>query len=177
MKRNTNKQHTITKYPPWNYVNGCYTKDEWTDYSCVGLIFDNEKFTLEEYLLVEQRYINVILNILEELGCPFLRVRNLWNNWSESIKESENPNIDLPLLRFAQSIKKRKRIDKINYDKIIKLSLRGYLDIVLENNKYEILIEFGYDYYMYVDCKLTKSHLKEIVENEGLYLDSRAGRL
>mgnify|MGYP002520420312 CR=1 FL=1 len=56
------------------------------------------------------------------------------------------------------------RIDKINYDKIIKLSLRGYLDIVLENNKYEILIEFGYDYYMYVDCKLTESHLKEIVE-------------
>ena len=51
------------------------------------------------------------------------------------------------------------------------------MDIVLENNKYEILIEFGYDYYMYVDCKLTKSHLKEIVENEGLYLDSRAGRL
>ena len=102
----------IVKYPPWNYVNGCYTKDEWTDYSCVGLIFDNEKFTLEEYLLVEQRYVNVILNILEELGCPFLRVRNLWNNWSESIKESEFPNIDLPLLRFAQSIKKRKRIDK-----------------------------------------------------------------
>ena len=30
---------------------------------------------------------------------------------------------------------------------------------------------------MYVDCKLTESHLKEIVEKEGLYLDSRNGRL
>lgn len=79
-------------------------------------------------------------------------------------------------MRFAQSIKKGKRIDKVNFDKIIKLSLRGYLDLVLENNKYEILIEFGYDYYMYVDCKLQKKWLMDIVEKECLYLDSQSGQ-
>ncbi len=99
MKRNTNKQHTITKYPPWNYVNGCYTKDEWTDYSDIGKIFDDKLFTLEEYLLVEQKYVNVILTILDELHCKYIRLDRWFKNDAEDIKESRFPNFEYPSLK------------------------------------------------------------------------------
>ena len=59
MKRNILKMHEIVKYPPQNYINGIYEKDEWTDYSDIGKVFDDKLFTLEEYLSVEKKYINV----------------------------------------------------------------------------------------------------------------------
>ena len=52
MKRNILKMHEIVKYPPQNYINGIYEKDEWTDYSDIGKVFDDKLFTLEEYLSV-----------------------------------------------------------------------------------------------------------------------------
>ena len=43
----------IVKYPPWNYVNGCYIKDEWTDYSDIGKIFESaEKLLNQDEMLL-----------------------------------------------------------------------------------------------------------------------------
>lgn len=39
----------IVKYPPWNYVNGCYIKDEWTDYSEFWFRLKNKKWYLYFY--------------------------------------------------------------------------------------------------------------------------------
>ena len=163
----------IVKYSPWNYVNGSYIKDEWTDYSDIGKVFDDKLFTLEEYLLVEQKYVNVILTILDELHCKYIRLDRWFKNDAEDIKESRFPNVDYPLLRFAQSQKRGNRIDRVNIDKIIRLILRNYLGARLRNKKSKLLIEFGWDFYMYVQCELKEKRLREIVEKEGLYLDPR----
>lgn len=88
----------IVKYSPWNYVNGCYIKDEWTDYSDIGKVFDDKLFTLEEYLLVEQKYVNVILTILDELHCKYIRLDRWFKNDAEDIKESRFPNFEYPSL-------------------------------------------------------------------------------
>ena len=63
--------------------------------------------------------------------------------------------------------------DRVNIDKIIRLILRNYLGARLRNKKSKLLIEFGWDFYMYVQCELKEKRLREIVEKEGLYLDPR----
>lgn len=169
--------HEIVKYPPQNYINGIYEKDEWTDYSDIGKVFDDKLFTLEEYLSVEKKYINVILKILEELNCTYIRLDRWFKNYAEDIKDSRFPDVDYPLLRFAQSLKRGKCINKINIDKIIKLILRNYLGARLRNKKKKLLIEFGWDFYMHVQCELEEIRLREIVEKEGLYLNPRQKRI
>ena len=55
--------HEIVKYSSENYgENGVYTKDEWTSRSDIGTVYEGKTFTLEKYLDVEQRYINVVLS-------------------------------------------------------------------------------------------------------------------
>lgn len=57
--------HEIVKYSPENYdENGVYTKDEWISRSDIDTVYEGKPFTLEEYLNIEQRYVNVILSII-----------------------------------------------------------------------------------------------------------------
>ena len=54
----------ISKYNPKYRVNGAYVKEEWTDYSDIGNIFDGHVFTFEDYLKMELNYLNAIYNII-----------------------------------------------------------------------------------------------------------------
>ncbi len=54
-------QYRVTKYnPKYRDSNGHYHNDEWTSFSCVG-----EEVALEEYLKVENSYIQSAVNFLE----------------------------------------------------------------------------------------------------------------
>ena len=69
--------HEIVKYSSENYgENGVYTKDEWTSRSDIGTVYEGKTFTLEKYLDVEQRYINVVLSIMDVTNCSTTVQRN-----------------------------------------------------------------------------------------------------
>ena len=69
--------YRISKYNPKNRIDGVYTVDEWTDYSDIGMIFDGKVFTEQEYLEMENRYINCILDIYKICAIDAVEITDL----------------------------------------------------------------------------------------------------
>lgn len=169
--------HEIVKYNPKYYdVNGTYKADEWTSISDIGKSYNGKIFTLDNYLLVEQRYIDVILLIMSKLNCKYLTIKYLEadkNDVAEQIKSSKDFIRDSLLIQNLFQLHEGKRIYYKNLHNVIRLSLREYIYIVLFNKQKKLKIEFGYDYYLYVSCNLNSRTLYDLVNNVGLYLDPR----
>ena len=138
--------YKITKYnPKYRDEKGCYTLDEWIYFGQVGKIINDKKFTFHEYLNTENKYVESIKIILEELEINELRLLNL-NTTSPFLNSSEN------LLGIENFNIKYLIEDKILtlelIETIIRANLREFIECELFNIK--IRIKFGFDYYMYV---------------------------
>lgn len=60
-------QWRITKYNPiFRNENGHYLLDEWICPSEIGKVLNGDLFTLENYLLIENAYIETIIEFLNE---------------------------------------------------------------------------------------------------------------
>ena len=168
--------HEIAKYNPSNYADGIYTVDEWTSMSDVGKCYHGIMFALEDYLKVEQQYLDAVLSILCATGCKYMSIQYLEadrNLVEEQIKSSKNYNSDAPLLKSLPKLQVNKRIGLQEIDQIIRLNLREYIYAVLVNKKHQLKIEFGYDYYLRVCTALDDATLRSIVGGAGLFLDPR----
>lgn len=169
--------HEIVKYNPVYYdKNGVYTIDEWTSRSDAGKCYNGKTFTIEEYLKVEQQYIDALLSIMDAAKCTYMTISYLEadNDYIvDRIKSSKFHNIDLPLLQSLPLVAKGKKIHYKKIDNLIRLALREYLYVVLCNNKHNLQVDFGYDYYMKISSSLSNTVLQEKVNKVGLYLDPR----
>jgi hypothetical protein len=155
--------YRITKYnPKYRDENGYYTLDEWIYFGQVGKVINGNKFTFQEYLKNENKYVESIKIILEELEINELRVLNL-NTTNPFLNNSEN------LLGVENFNVKDLIEDKILtwelIETIIRANLREFIGCELFNKK--IRINFGWDYYMYVltDIELNLS-IKKIEDIE-----------
>lgn len=169
--------HEIVKYCPQKYdPNGVYTADEWTSRSDVGKYYDGKLFTLEDYLDVEQRYVAVVLSVMEAAKCEYLTIKYLEadkNYIADRIKSSKFYNIDSSLLKSVPLLEEKRKIYDKEIPDMVRLALREYAYVVLCNKGRELVIEFGYDYYLKIMCSLNNETLRNIVQREGLYLDPR----
>ena len=169
--------HEIVKYNPVYYdKNGVYTIDEWTSRSDVGKCYNGKTFSIEEYLKVEQQYIDVVLSVMDTAKCAYMTINYLEADKDyivDRIKSSKFYNIDFPLLLSLPLVAKGKKIYYKKIDNLIRLALREYLYVVLCNNKHKLQIEFGYDYYMKISSSLSNTVLQEKVSKVGLFLDPR----
>ena len=95
----------IVKYSPQYYnIKGIYTKCEWTERDDVGLIFDNHLFTIEEYLLMEQKYVNAVLKIMELLKLILVKVvQNNYLGTYEDIRKLYDL-IELPIYIYNNEV-------------------------------------------------------------------------
>lgn len=168
--------HCIVKYRPSLYDDdGIYTSDEWISISDIGNSFDGKELTLEEYINVENRYVNTILDILSRIGAKYLTIGYLELN-DESLEKSlasDLTSANAELRIFAKGLKSGQRIGVDKVPLIIRLCLREYIYAVLVNLKLNLQIEFGYDYYMYVHTLLNMNELHEIASSHCLYLNPR----
>ena len=136
----------ITKYNP-KYRNelGHYKKHEWTSVSGIGEVFNGEVLCADEYLRVENLYIDAVLEILECNGIDKLTVNSLEKH--RSMKWEIKPNKNLKRIRWR--IKSNDNIQKDDLSDVIKLILREQFWCHLEHEN-KMFVHFGYDYYMYV---------------------------
>ena len=52
----------ITKYnPQYRNASGFYLKNDWTSFSDMGKIFDEEELTFKKYLIIGNYYIETII--------------------------------------------------------------------------------------------------------------------
>lgn len=170
-------KYEIAKYNPIYYdMEGYYNHDEWTNICDVGKSYENKVFTIYEYLDIELRYINTIIDIMKFVGSKFLTIQyfELDKKHAEKlILNSRFSYYDLPLLHYVQTFNKNKHITMKMIAPIIKLCMRDYLYVILVDRKHRLKIDFGYELYLRLECCIDKKVLDHIVQYNGLYLNPR----
>lgn len=150
------RTHEIVKYPPEGYDdNGVYCRDEWTDFSDIGKAFGGVVLTREDYLEVENRYVECAVEIIEASQCKYMTIGYVADYQNKGYRYK----------------------DRINGDQlrdVLRDILRNETWCVLVNLKHKVQIDFGWDYYMHVICPLEETRLRRIVESHNLYLNPRS---
>ena len=170
--------YEIVKYSPDGYdSNGCYQKDEWTSIADIGCSFHGQIFTFEEYVQVEDCYVNLIMEIIKVIGVKYLTVGYLESS-SEAVAEwySKTPfkAENARLYTFAKTLHQGQRISMTNIPLVVKLCLRECLYAVLVNLKHNLQIDFGYDYYMHIHTQVDEKILQEIASRNKLFVNPRS---
>ena len=152
----------ITKYDPKNRdADGIYLKDEWTDHSDIGQIFEGKQLTFAEYLAIETKYIQAVLLFMECLGIETLKVTKLIHR----ARYQKKALID------------GKRIINdtyYNYEMItflIQSMLRNKFGCILESEN--MRVRFYDDYYMTLGCTMPCSSTIKQIENMGLFVEKK----
>ena len=160
------KTKSITKY---NSVNrnehGEYIKNEWTSYSDIGKKFDGVIFTKEEYIKIENLYINAIRLLYEELTIDLIEVLNLKRIHSNNIITDKN------LLKIYNTVEVGNHDIKL-LSELVKLNLREYIhcDILIDKET-NTIVRFGYDYYMYVNSDFNLDNVFDQINKMGLFVE------
>lgn len=173
-----NTTNAIVKYKPFFYnEKGIYTKKEWISRYDIGLKFDNQIFTIEEYMVMEQKYVDVVLKIMELEDCKYMTIAHIGDSLSSSknsLKEmlvGQFSEYDKNLCDFFISIHEGQRLGVEQVAKLVRLNLRELTYTDISNESRHLEFHFGYDYYMYCNTRLSKDALKLEVEQLGLYLN------
>lgn len=140
--------YRISKYDHKYRVGAKYLRNEWTDYSDIGKVFENRVLTEQEYFFVEQNYISCIVNILQTAGIESLSVKAL-----EEYTTVVWQNNQWLLIEDLSSI--------------FRDCLRNKCWCRLENNN--TYVHFGYDYYVYVGVDLPFEKVTEICQKHNLF--------
>lgn len=149
----------VTKYDPANRdANGRYLDDEeWTCFSEIGA-----KLGLEEYLEIEDKYLNAIMIFMAEMRLNGTYVTGL-EYWPD---EDECPTIQA----FLSKIRNGSYITVQEVQELAKLILRNVVWCKLEF-KHQFFVHVGYDYYMYIGASKNCRKAVEVVRESGLFVE------
>ena len=125
--------------------------DEWTSFSDIGKIFNNKVLTMDEYLLIENKYLKFIEDLLNECNVKQLTIK--------SIEFIEKTNW-----------KKGQKLNNKEIIKICKDSLREKCWVYLKSKN--LNISFGYDYYLFIETSYDYDDIKSIISFNGLYINN-----
>ena len=162
------KRFRITKYnPAFRNESGEYLLDEWTSIYDIGKSFHEGILKELEYMQKEESYLRAIMLLLNENDiqqmCIVQLEKYIDENFFDSISEEEQiliQNIEVNML--------------VTIDKIMSLSrmiLRELIWAKFETLDREFVLEFGYDYYMYVSCEKISDERKEDILKLGLFVE------
>ncbi len=151
------RSHEIVKYRPEYYdEDGHYQKDEWTSFEDVGSEYDGKIVTIDDYLEIENRFIDITHAIIEESRCEFVTLGYVEQYRSKAVKEG-------------------KRVHVPHLDYCLRLALRGEAFIVFINRSRGVQFDWSSDcLYMHLYCRIPLNRLRSIVESRGLFLDPRS---
>jgi hypothetical protein len=138
----------VTKYnPEFRLLDGSFGPEEWTSVADVGKVFCGRTFTLSDYLVAEDAYVEAVRLFLAESGERCLRVAGL---------ESYGSNCELlpralveETKKHSSSVKDAQNVRGEDLEWIVRLVLRDAIWCRLEGAT-GFYVHFGYDYYMYV---------------------------
>lgn len=150
----------VSKYDlKYRDENGFYQREEWISYHDIGREFLGEVLTEEQYLAVENNYLNVIRMLYEIYPSLVLHINGL-----ELFDEDDD--------RWHEN----DAITKEKVDKLARAVLREELwcELIDEN----VEVHFGYDYYMYIVFKTNYSirtviNFLKYIRRNNLFVEKR----
>lgn len=162
----------ITKYnPKYRNEKDEYQKDEWTSCHDIGKLYDGKEFTVDDYMAVENAYIDTVLSFVNGVNIKTLTVKYLEKHNDNNIKFHK-----IPLIYTEEMIELFKRVHEgtvleiRDIGHLCRLVLREQLWCKLENDN-KMFIHFGYDYYMYIGCLSKPKRVINLIEKIGLFIE------
>ncbi len=146
------KCYRVSKYNPiYRDANGVYHREEWTSYSDIGKIFNGEMFDIEQYCVVEQRYLSFVKDVLNIINPDTITVIKL-ENYSQTIWKN--------LLT----------ISKNEFEFLVQDCLREkcWCEIVADF----FVLSFGYEFYLYIQTALSENSINEIAALNHLFVEN-----
>lgn len=155
--------YRVTKYnPKYRNDEGHYLKDEWFLYSQIGEKFEEGVLTLEQYLKVENAYVEAIILFMECLGIDTLYVTALEKN----VKPRRNK---LFSLEFFNNLKVGDALNKEVIKLVARMVLRDHIWCKLEAQ--DMYVHFGWDYYMFIGSAKVCTNAIRSIEKSGLFVE------
>lgn len=158
--------YRITKYDPKKRNSqGYYQPDEWISIHDIGTIYEGEKFTLDEYLKVEDAYVEAIMIFINFLGLNTVTLIDYEKH------KLFLPNLLTPeLFNAYETSKPGEEVSKEKIPYLARLALREDIYCVFKND--DIFIRFDFDYYMFIGSSkpLPRKLIKKI-ESLGLFVE------
>lgn len=149
-------EYRITKYNPIFRVNGIYTRDEWTELSDVGMVFNGQKLTVGECVAVLSNYVHCLMEIAAAAQVSEFVVSDV------EIYEKKYRKIFH--LRNGESVSQQR----------LRLILMGCLQSMIwcRLSGRNAFIHFGYDLYVFVGCELDCASVERICSKYGLFCEA-----
>lgn len=170
------KKYRISKYKPsMRDEQGRYVINEWTSYSDIGKLYNSKIFNSNEYEYIENKYIQALMMILKDKNIDKLVIRELEKNFStkeiEKLLIDSNLSLSQTEKELFQSIKNESEISINQIDAISKLLLRECLWCRLNSPKNDLIVEIGYDFYLYICCDNISQHIINDVHKLQMYIE------
>jgi hypothetical protein len=166
--------YRITKYDPvFRNPKGAYQKDEWTDFSDIGKVFEGVELLADEYIRIESLYISAIHSFMNAVHVSSLDVFHLEKE-RYSLRDHDLKHMDLypnEMTAIVEPIQNGHTLNGNDLESFCRLCLRSQLWGVLEFPS-KMFIHFGYEYYMYIGVAEISEQVIEQVRNTGLFVES-----
>ena len=170
-------KYRISKYDPqYRDSNDVYTKEEWTDFSDIGKVFENKEFLYSEYRMVELKLILVIVNILIEKNINLLVI--------DSVERRAKFRVTILHVLKKASLKEKVYFNLMKYKKGHIISIAEmflFCQLILRNCIWcsfkgisqldTVVIECGWDYYVHIDCDTISNETIEYANRMGIYIE------
>ena len=146
-------QYRITKYDPSRRdLGGAYPVDEWTSRSDIGKSFGGVRLTENNYLRIEQAYLEAAIAFLREAGVDELTVIGLENHREVPTAPQDGS-----------------RIQSEDVPEVVRSLLREDFWCKLEAP--DAFLHVGYDYYMYVGTPVECPSASVEAQANGLFVE------
>ena len=141
------------------YKNGFQTI---ISYSDIG-----KKLTANEYILIENSYIEAVKIIMQLNKCKELNIRYLEKcGYKKGLTAEEDEKLHEEYIK----INDKQKITYKDIDVVMKLILREIIWCDLINLSKRLYIRFGYDYYMYFNTRIKKDLYQDKIEMLDLFV-------
>src|SRR5262245_44005047 len=121
--------YRVTKYDPkLRDETGRYMQDEWTDYSCVGIKINDRICTLEAYEVIENLYVNAVMQFVSCADIDFMECRGVEKN----LAIFEDVDVSGSWRAMYDRVVDGTKISKADLPVLLKLLLRNYIWCKLE---------------------------------------------
>lgn len=167
-------KYRISKYDPlFRDEAGCYQKNEWTAISDIGKTFDGILLTDEDYIRVEDNYIDAVKLIINFHSITCLCVANLCHSFSkEELLNLIKPYSHLyseSLLDFYTNFNgSQAGFDEV--ESLCRLQLREDIGVDLFSPR-KLKIFIGYDYLMGVSSSRSLESIIPEIRATGLFVE------
>ena len=145
---------------------GWFLEDTWTSYSDIGESYQGNILTYNEYIRVEDLYINAIVEFMKCLNISHLQVQGLENR----NRINKDPSVDKRERVFINALQENDLLSLEQVKMASKLILRNYFWCRLIS-KYKMFVHFGHDYYMYIGSRSECKDAIQKIRESGLYVE------